>query len=195
MPILSSALHCTGYTSNLICAVTVSGMMSLYSNKLTGSIPEGMKLRNAYMLDFSRNNFNGTLPSDILEENYSKLRLLYLNNNEFSGTIPPSLMQMRKLKGIFLNVSDCTAVRISLEQRHWLKMSNLYFIPGQSPCRRNSRRYQRGRKGQPVDDTSSEQQLNKPTAAECLWTWCQCRRVRISRAGSGLRDMQWMLIV
>ena len=55
------------------------------------------------MLDFSNNKFYGKLPNDISQVNYSKLRLLYLNNNAFAGTIPESLVQLRKLKGLFLN--------------------------------------------------------------------------------------------
>eukprot|EP00584_Thalassiosira_punctigera_P021109 CAMPEP_0172549010 /NCGR_PEP_ID=MMETSP1067-20121228/18180_1 /TAXON_ID=265564 ORGANISM="Thalassiosira punctigera, Strain Tpunct2005C2" /NCGR_SAMPLE_ID=MMETSP1067 /ASSEMBLY_ACC=CAM_ASM_000444 /LENGTH=122 /DNA_ID=CAMNT_0013336325 /DNA_START=433 /DNA_END=798 /DNA_ORIENTATION=- len=62
-----------------------------------------MRLKKAYMLDFSRNEFYGTIPNDIQHENYSTLRLLYLDHNTLTGTIPASLMQMRKLKGIFLN--------------------------------------------------------------------------------------------
>ena len=76
---------------------------SVYDNHLTGPIHEGMKLKNAYMLDLSRNDFYGTIPSDMAHENYSTLRLLYLNNNALTGTIPGSLMQMRKMKGLFLN--------------------------------------------------------------------------------------------
>ena len=76
---------------------------SVHDNQLTGPIHEGMRLRNAYMLDFSRNNFYGNIPSDITQENYSTLRLLYLDHNALAGTIPASMMQMRKVKGLFLN--------------------------------------------------------------------------------------------
>ena len=76
---------------------------SIYDNGLTGPIPEGMKLKNAYMLDFSRNEFYGTIPNDIQQENYSTLRLLYMDHNTLTGTIPGSLMQMHKMKGIFFN--------------------------------------------------------------------------------------------
>lgn len=62
-----------------------------------------MGLKNAYMLDFSNNNFYGKIPADITQANYNKLRLLYLNNNAFGGTIPENLMQLRKLKGLYLN--------------------------------------------------------------------------------------------
>jgi len=76
---------------------------SIYDNKLTGVIHPGMKLRNAFMLDFSKNGFYGTIPEDISQENYSTLRLLYMNDNMLTGTIPGSLMQIKKMKGLFLN--------------------------------------------------------------------------------------------
>mmetsp|Transcript_29710 Transcript_29710/g.59446 ORF Transcript_29710/g.59446 Transcript_29710/m.59446 type:complete len:567 (+) Transcript_29710:134-1834(+) len=79
-------------------------MFSVYNNSLSGSIPSGMRLRNAYVLDFSRNQFSGHLPANIEQSEYSKLRLLYLDRNQFTGTIPPYLSQLRKLKGLFLNV-------------------------------------------------------------------------------------------
>jgi hypothetical protein len=62
-----------------------------------------MKLANAFMLDFSRNGFYGTIPNDIDNQNYTTLRLLYLDHNSLTGTIPPSLMQIKKMKGLFLN--------------------------------------------------------------------------------------------
>lgn len=76
---------------------------SVYDNKLTGILHEGMKLANAFMLDFSRNGFYGTIPNDIDNQNYTTLRLLYLDHNSLTGTIPPSLMQIKKMKGLFLN--------------------------------------------------------------------------------------------
>ena len=84
---------------------------SIYDNKLTGVIHPGMKLRNAFMLDFSKNGFYGTIPEDISQENYSTLRLLYMNDNMLTGTIPGSLMQIKKMKGLFLNDNGkCHAV-------------------------------------------------------------------------------------
>jgi hypothetical protein len=69
----------------------------------TGQIPEGMRLNEAFMLDLSKNEFYGTIPSDISQQNYTMLRLLYLDHNKLTGTIPGALMQIRKLKGLFLN--------------------------------------------------------------------------------------------
>ena len=76
---------------------------SVYQNQLTGPIHTNIKLKNMYMLDLSRNEFYGTIPEDITQENFSTLRLLYMYHNLLTGTIPGSLMQMRKMKGLFLN--------------------------------------------------------------------------------------------
>ena len=76
---------------------------SLHANKLTGTIPENMKLKKLYQLDLSNNRLYGTIPEDIVHDNYSTLRLLYLNNNALDGTIPANLMQMRKLKAMYFN--------------------------------------------------------------------------------------------
>mmetsp|Transcript_33120 Transcript_33120/g.56098 ORF Transcript_33120/g.56098 Transcript_33120/m.56098 type:complete len:612 (-) Transcript_33120:27-1862(-) len=76
---------------------------SVYDNKLTGSIPLNMRLRNAYQLDFSHNQFEGEIPSDINEENYSKLRMLYVCHNHLNGRIPSSLMEMKKMKVFYFN--------------------------------------------------------------------------------------------
>ncbi|KAL7553776.1 hypothetical protein ACHAWF_017374 [Thalassiosira exigua] len=76
---------------------------SVHDNAIGGPIPEGMRLRRAYMLDFSRNRFFGTIPSDMSMDNFSTLRLLYLDHNQLTGTMPSSLMEMRKMKAIILN--------------------------------------------------------------------------------------------
>lgn len=76
---------------------------SVYDNQLTGILHEGMKLANAFMLDFSRNGFYGTIPNDIDSQNYTTLRLLYLDHNSLTGTIPPNLMHIKRMTGLFLN--------------------------------------------------------------------------------------------
>jgi hypothetical protein len=57
---------------------------------MTGTIPEGMRLRNAYYIDLSFNKFSGTLPQDIGSEDFVRLRHLYVDHNEFTGPIPES---------------------------------------------------------------------------------------------------------
>ena len=63
--------------------------MNLYSNQLTGTIPESLRFRKLVHADFGRNQFSGTLPDDFGLRSVS-LRFLYMDHNEFTGTIPYS---------------------------------------------------------------------------------------------------------
>jgi len=61
--------------------------LNLYSNKLTGTIPDNFRFRQLMFADFGRNQFTGKLPEDI-GKRWVELRFLYLNHNQFTGTIP-----------------------------------------------------------------------------------------------------------
>jgi hypothetical protein len=61
----------------------------VYSNALTGTIPESLRFRNLVFLDLGRNNFHGPLP-DSFGQTAASLRNLHLDHNQFSGTIPAS---------------------------------------------------------------------------------------------------------
>jgi hypothetical protein len=60
--------------------------LNLYSNHLTGTIPQGLRLRQLIYLDLGRNNLYGTLPED-LGETFIQLRMLHLDHNQFNGTV------------------------------------------------------------------------------------------------------------
>jgi len=60
--------------------------LNLYSNRLTGIIPD-MRFRKLVYADLGRNQLTGTLPDDIGLK-WVELRHLHLDHNEFSGTIP-----------------------------------------------------------------------------------------------------------
>jgi hypothetical protein len=66
-----------------------TGYLNLYSNQLTGTIPESLRLRNLIFLDLGRNSLYGTLPYDI-GETFVELRNLHLDFNRLNGTIPES---------------------------------------------------------------------------------------------------------
>jgi len=59
----------------------------LHNNQLSGTLPEGIRLRQLFYLDLSNNNFEGPLPFDFAA-NMVFLRILYLGHNQFSGTLP-----------------------------------------------------------------------------------------------------------
>jgi hypothetical protein len=137
---------------------------SVYDNQLTGMLHEGMKLANAFMLDFSRNRFYGTIPNDIDSQNYTTLRLLYLDHNSLTGTIPPSLMQIKKMKGLFLNdnrkypKADATeSLRCMLIVTDYMPVlpRSLYRSGGHDPLH-----YRLGRKNQLANNTSPKQPID-----------------------------------
>ncbi|KAL7568835.1 hypothetical protein ACA910_007248 [Epithemia clementina (nom. ined.)] len=66
--------------------------LSLYKNKLSGSIPPNLHYRFMYYLDLSHNSFTGHLPLDWSEGPLQmfQMRHLFLNDNQFSGSIPDS---------------------------------------------------------------------------------------------------------
>jgi hypothetical protein len=63
--------------------------LNLYSNQLTGTIPNNLRFRKTIFADFGRNQFTGVLPDDI-GARWIALRFLYMDHNNFSGTIPYS---------------------------------------------------------------------------------------------------------
>jgi len=63
--------------------------LNVYSNQLTGTLPNNFRFRKTVFADFGRNHFSGPLPDDI-GQHWVKLRYLYLDHNTFTGTIPYS---------------------------------------------------------------------------------------------------------
>jgi Leucine rich repeat len=75
------------YSSTLPLLNTHTGLLSLYKNKLIGTIPSTLKLRNLQYLDLSYNLMSGTIPSDWVTD-MARLRVLYLDHNMFTGSLP-----------------------------------------------------------------------------------------------------------
>ncbi|KAL3897361.1 MAG: hypothetical protein SGARI_006939, partial [Bacillariaceae sp.] len=59
----------------------------LRANELTGTIPDGLRLRKLVYMDVGRNQLQGTLPED-LGETFVELRMLHMDHNAFEGSIP-----------------------------------------------------------------------------------------------------------
>ena len=73
-------------TSNLSCLL-------LAHNKLSGSIPEGLKRVPLYNIDVTNNNLSSSVP-DIFESLAPTLQSLQLSYNNFSGRLPNSLNKL-----------------------------------------------------------------------------------------------------
>ena len=78
--------------------------LSIYSNNMTGTIPESLyNLTELTGLDLSLNQFSGTISKEI--GNWQKLEILLLYGNLFSGTLPTELglcKELGKCKSRFL---------------------------------------------------------------------------------------------
>ncbi|OEU20265.1 L domain-like protein [Fragilariopsis cylindrus CCMP1102] len=68
---------------------SIKEYLNLYSNQLTGTIPNNLRFRKTIFADFGRNQFTGTLPDDI-GSRWISIRFLYMDHNKFTGTIPYS---------------------------------------------------------------------------------------------------------
>jgi hypothetical protein len=70
----------------LLCC-SLKDYLNLYSNQMTGTVPENLRLRRLFHLDLGRNQFRGQLPADFADKAGS-LRLFHIDHNEFTGEIP-----------------------------------------------------------------------------------------------------------
>lgn len=62
----------------------------LNQNNFTGNIPEDLRLKRTFVIDFSFNRLSGTIPYSMFDRHHA-LRHLYLNNNKLRGTIPANI--------------------------------------------------------------------------------------------------------
>jgi len=83
--------------------------LNLYSNQLTGTIPNNLRFKQAMFADFGRNEFTGPLPDDISLQ-WVKLKFLYMDHNQFTGSIPSSYPQTGngRLEALVLNNNQLT---------------------------------------------------------------------------------------
>ena len=83
--------------------------LSLYGNKLTGSIPSELgRLSQLEWLDLSGNVLIGSIPPELSQ--LIALRGLYLYGNELIGSIPLELSQLTALRGLRLDNNGLTGV-------------------------------------------------------------------------------------
>ena len=67
--------------------------LNFYDNKLTGTIPKNLKLRDLYYFDIGRNFIGGSIPEDVGTD-FIKLRYLHIDHNRLTETIPETIPPM-----------------------------------------------------------------------------------------------------
>nr|XP_011465929.1 PREDICTED: receptor-like protein 12 isoform X3 [Fragaria vesca subsp. vesca] len=83
--------------------LTIFTSIDFSNNNFTGSIPDEIgELKSLHVLDFSNNAFTGAIPSSL--SNLSQLESLDLSQNTLSGQIPVQLTRLTFLS--FLNLSN-----------------------------------------------------------------------------------------
>lgn len=94
------------------CSITFYAIeyLNLYSNRFSGNLPTGMKLRKARFVDLGRNQFSGSIPEDFGSSDFIRLRYLHLDHNALNGTLPSSLMNAGngRLKALTLDNNEFT---------------------------------------------------------------------------------------
>lgn len=79
----------------------------LYSNNLTGTLPEGLSgLERLSQFDIIDNHLTGSIPAELGQ--LSNITLLYFEKNEFSGSIPPELGNLSHLNYLELANNQLT---------------------------------------------------------------------------------------
>jgi len=97
--------ECTWF--GVTCRSSKVTQLSLWQNKLTGTIPiELGNLSNLDWVQLSYNSLSGIIPSAL--GNLTKLKSLYLNSNSLSGNVPRELGNLLKLNSLYLQTNLLT---------------------------------------------------------------------------------------
>ncbi|KHN48111.1 LRR receptor-like serine/threonine-protein kinase EFR [Glycine soja] len=114
---------------------TLSNVLNLSMNFLSGPIPEVGRLSSVASIDFSNNQLYGGIPSSF--SNCLSLEKLFLPRNQLSGPIPKALGDVRGLETLDLSSNQLSGtIPIELQNLHGLKLLNLSYndiegaIPG-----------------------------------------------------------------
>jgi len=98
-------------------------ILSLYSNKLTGSIPSELgNLTNLSWLFLDNNKLTGSIPSEL--GNLTNLTALFLENNKLTGSIPSELGNLTNLTALSLHYNKlCGEIPVELKN-----LSNIFNL-------------------------------------------------------------------
>lgn len=67
--------------------------INLYDNRLTGTIPNNLGLRDLFYFDIGRNYIGGSIPADIGTD-FTELRYLHVDHNRLTQGIPYTIPPM-----------------------------------------------------------------------------------------------------
>ncbi|CAJ1938263.1 unnamed protein product [Sphenostylis stenocarpa] len=105
---------------------SLSNVLNLSMNYLSGSIPQIGKLSGVTSIDFSSNQLYGGIPSSF--GNCLSLENLFLTRNQLSGSIPKVLGELRGLETLDLSSNQLSGtIPVELQNLQVLKLLNLAY--------------------------------------------------------------------
>ncbi|KAE9601247.1 hypothetical protein Lal_00024042 [Lupinus albus] len=105
---------------------TLSKVLNLSVNLLSGPIPQVGNLIGVATIDFSNNQLSGGIPSSF--SNCPSLEKLFLSRNMLSGSIPKTLGDLRGLETLDLSSNQLTgSIPTQLQNLHVLHLLNLSY--------------------------------------------------------------------
>lgn len=117
---------------------TLSNVLNLSMNLLSGPIPQVGKLIIVSSIDFSSNQLNGSIPSSF--SSCLSLEKLFLARNLLSGPIPKTFGDLRALETLDLSSNQLSgSIPIELQNLHVLQLLNLSYndLDGTIPVFKN----------------------------------------------------------
>ncbi|KAJ9567624.1 hypothetical protein OSB04_003590 [Centaurea solstitialis] len=113
---------------------SLTAMLNLSSNSLSGSLPEIGRLERVVTVDLSNNRLSGNIPDSI--ENCQSLEQLIISRNVLSGSIPNSLGELKGLVTLDLSSNLLSGfIPLELQNLNALQLMNLSFnnLEGEVP--------------------------------------------------------------
>ena len=105
---------------------TLSNVLNLSMNSLSGPIPQIGRLSGVASIDFSSNQLDGDIPSSF--SNCLSLENLFLTRNQLSGSIPKSLGEVRGLETLDLSSNQLSGtIPVELQNLQVLRLLNLSY--------------------------------------------------------------------
>ncbi|KAL9329557.1 hypothetical protein ACSQ67_004560 [Phaseolus vulgaris] len=105
---------------------SLSNVLNLSMNSLSGPIPQIGRLSGVASIDFSSNQLDGDIPSSF--SNCLSLEKLFLTRNQLSGSIPKALGEVRGLETLDLSSNQLSGtIPVELQNLQVLRLLNLSY--------------------------------------------------------------------